>query len=36
MHEFIDDIKENITGKRIVFLDKGVTLANEIRKSVQI
>ncbi|MDL0297909.1 CDP-glycerol glycerophosphotransferase family protein, partial [Clostridioides difficile] len=28
-----DDIKENITGKRIVFLDKGVTLANEIRKS---
>ncbi|HBG5008144.1 TPA: CDP-glycerol glycerophosphotransferase family protein [Clostridioides difficile] len=33
MHEFIDDIKENITGKRIVFLDKGVTLANEIRKS---
>lgn len=34
MHEFIDDIKENITGKRIVFLDKGVTLANEIRKSV--
>ena len=33
MHEFIDDIQDNITGKRIVFLDKGVTLANEIRKS---
>ncbi|MEG1311642.1 MAG: CDP-glycerol glycerophosphotransferase family protein [Romboutsia sp.] len=33
MHEFIDDIKENITGKQIVFLDKGVTLADEIRKS---
>lgn len=33
MHEFIDDIKENITGKRIIFLDKGVTLASEIRKS---
>lgn len=33
MHEFIDDISENITGKRIIFLDKGVTLADEIRKS---
>jgi CDP-glycerol glycerophosphotransferase (TagB/SpsB family) len=33
MHEFIDDIKENITGNRIVFLDKGVTLADEIRSS---
>lgn len=33
MHEFIDDIRENITGKRIIFLDKGVTLADEIRKS---
>ncbi len=33
MHEFIDDIKENITGNQIVFLDKGVTLATEIRKS---
>ena len=33
MHEFIDDIKENITGERIVFLDKGVTLADEIRSS---
>jgi CDP-glycerol glycerophosphotransferase (TagB/SpsB family) len=33
MHEFIDDITENITGNQIVFLDKGVTLANEIRKS---
>lgn len=34
MHEFIDDIKENITGKRIVFLDKDVTLANEITSSI--
>ncbi|MEG0180815.1 MAG: CDP-glycerol glycerophosphotransferase family protein [Romboutsia sp.] len=33
MHEFIDDISENITGKRIIFLDKGITLADEIRKS---
>lgn len=33
MHEFIDDIRENITGERIVFLDKGVVLADEIRKS---
>lgn len=33
MHEFIDDIKENITGNRIVFLDKGTTLADEIRSS---
>lgn len=34
MHEFIDDIKENITGKRIVFLDKDVTLADEITASI--
>lgn len=33
MHEFIDDISENINGEQIVFLDKGVTLADEIRKS---
>ena len=33
MHEFIDDIKENITGKRIIFLDKDVTLADEITAS---
>lgn len=34
MHEFIDDIKENITGKRIIFLDKDVTLADEITSSI--
>jgi len=33
MHEFIDDIKDNITGKRIIFLDKGVTLSDEIRSA---
>lgn len=33
MHEFLDDIKENITGKQIVFLGKEVTLADEIRVS---
>ena len=33
MHEFIDDVRKNITGNRIIFLDKGVTLADEIRKS---
>ncbi len=36
MHEFIDDIKENITGKRIVFLDKGVTLAMKLENQLQI
>ena len=34
MHEFIDDIKENISGKRIIFLDKDVTLADEITSSI--
>ncbi|WP_286315790.1 CDP-glycerol glycerophosphotransferase family protein [Romboutsia ilealis] len=34
MHEFIDDIKENITGKRVIFLDKNVTLADEITSSI--
>ena len=34
MHEFIDDIKSNITGKRIVFLDKDVTVADEITSSI--
>lgn len=34
MHEFIDDIKENITGKRIIFLDKDVTVADEITSSI--
>lgn len=34
MHEFIDDIKENINGKRIIFLDKDVTLADEITSSI--
>lgn len=33
MHEFIDDIRENITGEQIVFLDKDVILADEIRES---
>lgn len=33
MHEFIDDIKENINGNRIIFLDKDVILADEIKKS---
>lgn len=33
MHEFIEDIRENISGKQIVFLDKGVTLADEIKGS---
>ncbi|MGL6107514.1 CDP-glycerol glycerophosphotransferase family protein [Romboutsia sp.] len=33
MHEFIDDIRENITGSRIIFLDKGVVLADEIKSS---
>ena len=34
MHGFIDDIKENITGKRIIFLDKDVTVADEITSSI--
>jgi len=34
MHEFIDDIKENIKGKRIIFLDKDITLADEITSSI--
>ncbi|MDB8792737.1 CDP-glycerol glycerophosphotransferase family protein [Romboutsia sp. 1001216sp1] len=34
MHEFIDDVKSNITGKRIVFLDKDVTVADEITSSI--
>lgn len=34
MHEFIDEIKENITGEQIIFLDKDVVLADEIRQSV--
>lgn len=33
MHEFIDDIKDNIKGEQIIFLDKGVTLADEIKNS---
>ena len=34
MHEFIDDIKSNITGKKIIFLDKDVTVADEITSSI--
>ena len=34
MHEFIDDIRKNITGNRIIFLDRDVTLASEITSAV--
>ncbi|MDR1773788.1 MAG: CDP-glycerol glycerophosphotransferase family protein [Clostridioides sp.] len=33
MHEFLDDIKKNITGKRIIFLDKDTDLGEEIKKA---
>ena len=33
MHAYLDDIKKNITGKRIVFLGKEASVADEIEKA---
>ncbi|MDR0880541.1 MAG: CDP-glycerol glycerophosphotransferase family protein [Clostridioides sp.] len=33
MHEFLDDIKENINGSRIIFLDRDTDLASEIKSA---